>query len=73
MDTSAPKQLIMEPFNFSTALERNLSASWFRDIPTITVNAKFENLSVSIFFAMFNYASAVCPNTSVHTYSNIIM
>ena len=44
---SAPKQLIMEPFNFSTVLERNLSASWYREIPTIKVDAKFDHLKVS--------------------------
>ena len=43
----APKQLIMEPFNFSTVLERNLSASWYRDIPTIKVDAKFDVLKVT--------------------------
>ena len=43
---SAPKQLIMCPFNFSTVLERNLSASWYKEIPTIMVDAKFDHLKV---------------------------
>lgn len=46
-DSQAPKRLIMRPFNFSTSLERNLSASWYRDIPTIKVDAKFNTLEVS--------------------------
>ena len=46
VDGRAPKQSIMEPFNFSTVLERNLSASWYRDIPTIKVDANFDTLKV---------------------------
>ena len=46
-DSQVPKQLIMEPFNFSTFLERNLSASWYRDIPTIKVDANFKTLKVN--------------------------
>ena len=38
----------MEPFNFSTVLERNLSASWYRDIPTIKVDANFDTLKVRL-------------------------
>ena len=38
----------MMPFNFSTVLERNLSASWYREIPTIKVDAKLDDLKVFI-------------------------
>ena len=41
-----PEQLIVMPFNFSTVLERNLSASWYREIPTIKVDAKLDDLKV---------------------------
>ena len=52
-DEQVPKQLIMEPFNFSTFLERNLSASWYRDIPTIKVDANFKTLKVSSLMSLF--------------------
>ena len=44
--TSPERQIIVEPFSFSTVLERNLSASWYREIPTIKIDAKFNDLKV---------------------------
>ena len=59
MDGQAPKRSIMEPFNFSTFLERNLSASWYRDIPTIKVDANFDTIKVGS-LTVTAYISLLC-------------
>lgn len=41
-----PCTSILVPFNLSLAVQRNLSASWYRDVPTIDLAAELQTLKV---------------------------
>ncbi|XP_064396100.1 intermembrane lipid transfer protein VPS13C-like isoform X3 [Halichondria panicea] len=42
-----PRSPVLEPFNLSLVMKRNLSISWYTDMPTIDLDASLGNLKMS--------------------------